>query len=166
MAEDPSSGRQNREKTFDPRPKVVQTLREITSISANPGLRNLFLDRLQRSEADIEYPDLLYAFGALHDPQEVAHIRKHWFGMTPTCRGDWFKDWQPLRRKFRDAMTQAFRLSQAKNVPIVVYWVVGEHLPVEHVILPHDTQISVFRMTPLPPERIRREADEDQVKAE
>jgi len=143
------------DKTFDPRPKIVQTLPDITRISANPGLRDAFLARLERSEADIGYPELLYAFDVVHSPQEVAHLKKHWFGHSPDGRGEWFDKYQPLRRKFRESMTQAFRLAQARNVPIFVYWVVPMET-VEHIVLPHATHISMFRLTPMPPEPLRR----------
>jgi hypothetical protein len=138
-----------REKTFDPKPKVVQNLYEVTRISANPALRDLFLDRLRGSEADFDYVDLLFTFNVI-SREAVEHMKKHWFGYTPNGRGEWFKNEQPLRAKFRAAMTYAFSLSQARNVPIVAYWVVPMEI-VDHIILPHETHISMFRMTPYPP---------------
>jgi hypothetical protein len=147
------------DKTFDPprRDKpvsVVLTFPGITMISRDPGRRDTFFDLVQKSESDIDYSELLFASGAI-DHSTMLHLQRHWFGKGPGSSGDWFPESQPIKQKFRDNMTQAFDLSKARNRPVVVFWVV----PTEHVYVTlkeTDTEIVLFRFTPMPPSPARR----------
>jgi hypothetical protein len=143
------------DKLFDPptpeQPvSVVQTLKEITRISQDHGTRDRFLELLQKSERDIDYTELLYAYQVIPTREVVAHLQRHWFGRGPNSRGEWWPNYQPIKPKFREQMAEAFRLSKATNKPIVVYWVVptnGVHVK----SLENEAQIIHFRFTPLPP---------------
>jgi len=142
-------------KAFDPPakgqpPYIRVTRQELTAVSRDPGTRKRFLEGLELSETDIDYSELLYAFRVISTREEVEHLQKHWYGKGPGSSGEWFREFQPIKAKTRAKMVEAFRLSFDRNLPVVVYWVTPVDC-VDHMVIPTDTQISVFRFTPLPP---------------
>src|SRR5436189_1761047 len=132
-------------------PNVVLTLPGITKVSQNGGMRDRFLELLQASEIDVDYSELLYAYGVVDSRPAVEHLQKHWFGKGPDKSGEWFPEFQPIKPLFRAKMAEAFALAKAKNLPVVIYWVCPCDC-VDLKVIETPTEISLFRFTPLPPQ--------------
>jgi hypothetical protein len=143
------------DETFDNPTKekpvsIVRTSYETTVLSRSPERCKVFFEMLQKSESDIDYSELLFASGLLASNDVKLHLQKHWFGKGPDSKGEWFPGDQPIKPQFRKNMMEGIRLSKDKGKPVVVFWVV----PTEHVYVTleeTETEIVLFRFTPMPP---------------
>ncbi len=102
------------------------TLQQISEISKNLETSKRFLEGLYWvREKDLNYVDLLLAFGAIKTVGEMNHLRRHWYPKDLTATSVWWRQSQPIVDIIVGGLIEAFDIRvDVKDKFIAYYWAI------------------------------------------